>query len=163
MLYSIASITPICEDLHRAGKHIVLATGFFDLLHEEHLNFLRRAKASGDILIVAVESDARAKALKGDGRPVETQVLRCQHINETNLVDYVIALGDDFNNFDAYDSLMSAIKPEIYAVSSHTSHQNSKQFLVEKYGGKLVVVHDFNPAISTTKIINSPQSTIYHL
>ena len=155
MLYSITTITPICQELHHTGKHIVLATGFFDLLHEEHLNFLRRARASGDVLIVAVESDARAQALKGQGRPVETQTLRCQHILDTNLADYVVTLGDDFNNFEAYDSLMATIKPEFYAVSSHTSHQKSKQFLVEKYGGKLVVVHDFNPAISTTKIISN--------
>jgi D-beta-D-heptose 7-phosphate kinase/D-beta-D-heptose 1-phosphate adenosyltransferase len=155
MFYTKETIAPLCEAIHQTDKQLVLATGFFDLLHEEHLNFLRSAKASGDILIVAVESDARAKALKGEGRPVETQELRCQHIMDTNLVDYIIALGDDFNNFDAYDSLMAATKPEIYAVSSHTSHQKSKEFLVEKYGGKLVVVHDFNPAISTTKIISN--------
>lgn len=176
MFYTIDSIAPVCTKLHADGRTIVLATGFFDLLHEEHIRFLRKAKSAGDVLIVSVESDERARALKGEGRPIEPQSVRCQHLLElrastgsdlegsaqlrrgrsdpqSNLVDYVVALPPDFDHFEAYDSLMSAISPEIYAVSSHTTHLKSKTFLVEKYGGKLVVVHDFNPEISTTRIL----------
>jgi rfaE bifunctional protein nucleotidyltransferase chain/domain len=153
MFYTIESIKPTCDDLHKRGKMIVLATGFFDLLHAEHINFLRKAKAAGDILVVAVESDERARILKGEGRPVETQEIRAQKVSE--YADYVVALAADFDHFEAYDALMEAIKPKIYAVSSHTNHQKTKNFLVEKYGGSLVVVHEFNPAVSTTQIVNS--------
>lgn len=162
MFFSIDSIQPVCVNLHQQDKTIVLATGFFDLLHSEHINFLQKAKAAGDVLIVAVESDERARKLKGEGRPIETQQLRCSHVLQCHcdtasqpLVDYVLALPPDFDNFAAYDSLMSAIRPEVYAVSSHTTHLKSKSFLVEKYGGKLIVVHDFNPSISTTQIIQN--------
>ena len=151
MLYTISSIAPICTKLHGEGKTIVLATGFFDLLHAEHLNFLQKAKAKGDILVVAVESDERARILKGEGRPVESQSLRCQKVLQ--YCDYAITLPSDFDHFDAYDSLMAAIRPDVYAVSSHTDHLKSKTFLVEKYGGRLVIVHDWNPDISTTQII----------
>ena len=153
MFYTIDSITPVCRKLHAVGRKLVLATGFFDLLHQEHINFLRKAKAVGDTLIVAIESDERAKITKGEGRPVESQTIRCQKVSA--YADYVIALPSDFNNFEAYDSLMFAVKPEIYAVSSHTSHQKTKDFLSEKYGGHLQVVHEFNPSISTTQIINN--------
>lgn len=149
MFYSIKTITPICAQLHAEGKKLVLSTGFFDRLHAEHINFLQKAKAVGDILIVAVESDARARALKGAGRPVETQAARCQKVSHYS--DYVVALPDDFNNFSAYESLMSAVKPTVYAVSSHTDHLQNKTFLTKKYGGQLVIVHDWNPRISTTK------------
>jgi cytidyltransferase-like protein len=170
MFYSIATIAPICDQLHVEGKKLVLATGFFDLLHVEHINFLAKAKAVGDILIVAVESDARARATKGEGRPVEPQLVRCQHLLDLRsprsdlsgrsdlqsiIVDYVIMLPADFNNFEAYDSLISAVRPTVYAVSSHTTHLKSKTFLVEKYGGKLKVVHALNLAVSTTKIIET--------
>lgn len=165
MFYSIKSITPICTTLHAQGKTIVLATGFFDLLHTEHVNFLEKAKEAGDILIVAVESDERARIIKGEGRPIESQSIRCEHLLDLELparpgpightVDYVIALPADFNNFASYDSLMSAVHPQIYAVSSHTDHLKSKTFLVEKYGGHLIIVHEFNPSISTTKKIQS--------
>ena len=153
MFYTISSITPICHVLHTDGKKIVLATGFFDLLHEEHTNFLKKAKEAGDILVVAVESDARARELKGEGRPIETQSTRCQKLEP--YADYIISLPRDFDHFEAYDSLMSAVRPEIYAVSSHTEHQKNKSFLAKKYGGRLVVVHEFNPDISTTLIIRS--------
>jgi len=177
MFHTISSIAPICAQLHADGKIIILATGFFDLLHAEHLNFLKKAKSAGDVLIVAVESDERARITKGEGRPIETQLVRCQHLLDLELpagpglvgpdnlptrpgpnghiVDYVISLPSNFDNFEAYDSLMSAIRPQIYAVSSHTSHQKTKNFLVEKYGGHLVVVHDWNPYISTTQIIQN--------
>lgn len=173
MFHTIQSISSVCTLLHEQGKTIVLATGFFDLLHVEHVNFLRKAKSAGEVLIVAVESDERARITKGEGRPIETQTLRCEHLltlttpgvisqrNKTpgvsNLVDYVITLPPDFDHFEAYDALMEAIKPKVYAVSSHTNHIKSKTFLVEKYGGKLVVVHDFNPEISTTQIIEQNQ------
>jgi len=153
MIYTITTIAPVCAKLHAQGKKIVLATGFFDLLHQEHINFLTKAKVVGDILIVAVESDERARALKGEGRPVKSQLVRCQKVSPH--VDYVLALDANFNNFAAFDSLMSAIRPDLYAISSHSLHLKSKTFLAEKYGGHLVVVHDFNPAISTTQIIQN--------
>lgn len=153
MFYTIESILPICKELHKSGKKIVLATGFFDLLHGEHINFLQKAKSTGDILVVAVESDERARATKGEGRPVETQITRCGKVSK--YADFVITLPPDFDHFEAYESLMSAIRPEIYAISSHTDHIKSKTFLVEKYGGKLKIVHDFNPEVSTTKIIQN--------
>ena len=167
MFHTIKTITPICVQLHAEGKTIVLATGFFDLLHAEHVNFLQKAKGTGDILIVGVESDERARKIKGEGRPIETQSVRCQKLLDLRftakrengktgvrqVVDYVIALPPDFDNNSAYDSLMSAVRSDIYAVSSHTSYLNNKQQLTEKYGGRLVIVHDWNPDISTTKII----------
>lgn len=153
MFYTIESIAMVAKDLHSSGKKIVLATGFFDLLHAEHINFLQKAREVGDVLIIAVESDERARITKGADRPVETQMIRCEKVSK--YADFVITLPADFDHFDAYDSLMSAIRPEVYAISSHTTHIKSKTFLVEKYGGKLVIVHDFNPDISTTKILNT--------
>lgn len=153
MYYTISPVTPIILSLHSSNHTIVLATGFFDLLHEEHINFLRKAKRAGDILIVGVESDARARIVKGEGRPAETQQVRCQKVGK--YADYVIALPDAFDHQEAYESLLQAVRPDFYAVSSHTSYLDNKQKLVEKYGGKLIVVHDWNPTTSTTKIINS--------
>jgi rfaE bifunctional protein nucleotidyltransferase chain/domain len=155
MFYTITTIQPVAAELRSQGKSLVLVTGFFDRLHPEHINFLQKARAVGDILITAVESDARARKLKGEGRPLEPQSARAEHILELGLADYCILLPDDFDHQAAYESLLSAIRPATYAVSSHTDYQENKQLLMEKYGGKLVVVHDFNPAISTTKLISA--------
>jgi len=180
-MYTIQTITPICRKLHAhklrqqpesqacvATDHkLVLVTGFFDLLHSEHINFLQKAREEGDILIVAVESDTRARHLKGEGRPIETQSVRAKNLlsltepiesTETRkVVDFVILLPDNFNTPDAHKSLIQAVHPDILAVSSHTKHQEKKSQLVTEFGGKLVVVHLHNPAISTTKIIAKNQ------
>src|SRR5512138_2895345 len=110
MLYTIDSIAPICQDLHKQGQKLVLATGFFDLLHAEHINFLYKARAAGDILIVGVESDLRARQIKGDRRPIEPQEIRCQKV--ASYADFVIALDDSFDNQVAYESLLAAVKPD---------------------------------------------------
>lgn len=155
MIYTITTIKPVCDELHQTGKTIVLATGFFDLLHSEHLNFLNKAKDQGNILIVGVESDLRARILKGEGRPIEPQKARCRRLAPH--ADYVVALPEAFNLPEDHDSLMSVVRPNVYAISSHTSHQINKRLLTEKYGGSLVVVHEFNPKVSTTKLITQNQ------
>lgn len=147
MIYTIQSITKLATQLRRQ-QTIVLATGFFDLLHQEHIKFLRAAKKTGDILIVAVESDARARVIKGEGRPIEPQALRLKHL--APYADYLIALDPSFNNPKAFESLIKAVRPTYLAVSSHTAHQDKKAKLVEKYGGSLKVVHPHNPKVSTS-------------
>lgn len=151
MFYTIASIAPVAQALKAQKLTLVLATGFFDLLHAEHINFLKKAKSAGDVLIVGVESDARARVVKGEGRPVESVKVRCQKVSQ--YADYVITLPDDFDHEEAYTSLLQAVQPDLYAVSSHTSYLENKKSLVEKTGGQLVVVHQFNPSVSTTKLI----------
>lgn len=151
MIYLIPTITPIARSLRSDGKKLVLVTGFFDLLHEEHINFLQKAKQAGDVLIVAVESDERARELKGEGRPIVPQQLRLKNLEP--YADYLVALDKNFNNPTAYESLIRAIKPDILAVSSHTAHQDKKSAMIEKYGGQLQIVHTHNPSISTTNII----------
>jgi len=152
MIYQINTINEVADKLHQARKKIILVTGFFDLLHQEHINFLRAAKNAGDILIIAVESDERARILKGEGRPVETQSTRLSKLK--SYADYLISLGDDFNNPAAFESLIASVRPSVLAISSHTAHQDKKAALVEKYGGSLKIVHTHNPAVSTTNIIN---------
>ena len=172
MFYTIRDIQPICHDLHAAGQRIVLSTGFFDLLHSEHINFLKAARAEGDILIVAVESDLRARKLKGGGRPIETQVVRARNLlsltdktetlknrhadtpKSTKVVDFAILLPDDFDQPTHHESLISAVKPDIFAISEHTFHQDEKQSLVVKHGGELKIVHPHNPAVSTTQLLS---------
>ncbi len=60
----------------KRGLKIVLVTGVFDLLHQEHVIFLAKAKSGGDLLIVAIESDMRVKKIKGNDRPIQGQADR---------------------------------------------------------------------------------------
>lgn len=135
------------------NKKIVLATGVFDLLHAEHLNFLKKAGAAGGFLIVGIEPDVRVKELKGDGRPVNSEALRFERISELDFVDCALVLPDNFGDPGQPRALIAAIKPDILAVSSHSPHLDKKQAILREFGGKVEVVHQHNPEISTTKII----------
>jgi len=136
------------------GQKVVLVTGVFDLLHDEHRLFLQKAKAAGDILIVALESDVRVRQLKGAGRPVWDEEKRRQEIAALAFVDGVFVLPEEFSRPDHHEQLISEVRPAILAVSSHSPHLHKKQLILEKYHGKVVVVHQHNPNISTTLTLN---------
>lgn len=148
------------QALRKEGKIIVLVTGVFDLLHEEHKRFLKKAKKVGDVLIVGVESDVRVKQMKGEGRPVNNQFRRLQAVTELNDVDLAFVLPEDFSTPAAHEQLIADLRPHILAVSSHTNHLENKQRILEKYQGKVKIVHQHNPDVSTTQIINHQHSQV---
>jgi cytidyltransferase-like protein len=134
-------------------SQIVLATGVFDVLHQEHANFLKKAKALGGKLIVGIECDVRVRATKGVGRPVYAEQVRLHNLQALGIADEVFILPEQFNKLDNYRALLAKIKPDILAVSSHTPHLDKKQALMAERGGRVEVVHQHNPAVSTTILL----------
>lgn len=132
---------------------LVLVTGVFDILHPEHINFLEKAKNTGDVLIVGVESDVRVRAIKGEKRPINPEVERWAALQNLRLADQVFILPDHFSDTADFRGLLQTIRPTILAVSAHTAHQDVKRALMQEIGGEVRVVHQQNPEISTTKII----------
>lgn len=151
-------ILNLVEATHRRQQKVVLATGVFDLLHHEHIHFLQRAKASGDVLVVGIESDARVRQLKGEGRPVENQVIREQKVASVPGVDGVFVLPEVFDQPEHHLELLKILRPEILAVSSHTPHLENKQKLMALVGGRVEVVLEQNPEVSTTKLIDEQKT-----
>ncbi len=133
-----------------SSKIIVLATGVFDGLHSEHLEFLKKAKQAGDVLIVGAESDVRVKKLKGEERPFQDEQTRVKKLEELEFVDKVMLLPDKFDTWAEHEALIRVVRPDILAVSSHTSHQKGKREIMAIYGGRVEVVHQHNPNVSTT-------------
>lgn len=137
-------------------KHpIVLVTGVFDLLHAEHLLFLKKARALAGTLLIGVESDVRVKKMKGEGRPVQSEKIRAQSIRELQLADSVFVLPQRFDTVEDHRQLLAQLKPDIIAVSSHTSHQQEKIKLMAEIGGTVVSIHEHNPEISTTQLVST--------
>lgn len=146
----------ILEQLAKAravGQKVILVTGVFDLIHEEHQRFLSKAKALGGLLIVGVESDARVRKIKGEGRPVNSEEQRAASLAALETVDGVFILPDKFDKPEHHQALISAIKPDYLAVSSHTKHLEAKRRILEEFGGEVAVVHEHNPAMSTTILL----------
>ncbi|SHN05697.1 adenylyltransferase/cytidyltransferase family protein [Cryptosporangium aurantiacum] len=103
---------------HPSGSgRLVVVTGAFDVLHVGHLRFLQSARATGDLLLVGVESDNRVAAWKGPGRPVNTGVERAEMLAALRTVDGVFLVqGDpDVKDPEAYVDLLRPLDPAVLA------------------------------------------------
>jgi len=150
---------PSITRYHQTGQKMVFVSGVFDILHQEHLHFLQSARAAGDVLVVAIESDVRVRQIKGEGRPVNTQDIRKARLKALGFIDIIFVLPEDFSQPAQHRLLIGEVRPAVFAVSSHTSHLDKKRAIVEEFGGKLVVVHEHNPDVSTTLLLaEQPES-----
>jgi len=150
---SLIDVLETIQGYHTKKATIVLVTGVFDLLHKEHLSFLTKAKAEGDVLIVAIESDKRVSQIKGSDRPIFDQETRYKNIKKLKIADLVFVLPEKFSSPRDHEELIKTIRPHILAVSSHTRHLDKKEDILKKYNGRVKIVHQHNPRISTTKLI----------
>ncbi len=141
--------------LKQQGKTIVIASGVFDLLHVAHIEYLRQAKKQGDYLVVLVESDVRTRQLKGEGRPLWNQEKRRDELLKLGFVDEVLILPPDFNTPVKFEEVITLLRPDVYAVSSHSDHLAAKRKLMRQHGGKVVIVLKKIPGISTTEIVRT--------
>lgn len=131
----------------------ILATGVFDILHQEHIAFLRKAKELGGRLLVGIESDVRVREMKGEGRPINSQDIRQRNLEDLAIADEVFVLPEQFKTDEDHLALIRKINPDVLAVSSHTPFLVEKTRLMSEIGGRVVVVHEHNPKVSTTQLL----------
>lgn len=145
---SLDDLKRIADQARRDGKTVVLTNGCFDLLHRGHVHILREAKALGDILIVAINSDRSVKAIKGPSRPVLSESDRTELLAAMEMVDYVAL----FDEPDPYD-LIAAVRPNVLVKGGDWgSDQIVGADIVKRNGGKVAVI-PYLKGFSTTEII----------
>jgi rfaE bifunctional protein nucleotidyltransferase chain/domain len=138
------------EEWRRAGERIVLANGNFDLLHVGHVRYLRGAKDLGGKLVVAINSDASVRALKGEGRPIMPEEERAEIVAALGDVDAVVI----FPELDVR-ALIGEIRPDIQAKGTdYTVETVPERDAVGEYGGRVAIVGDAKDH-STSEIIRS--------
>jgi D-beta-D-heptose 7-phosphate kinase/D-beta-D-heptose 1-phosphate adenosyltransferase len=136
------------EDLRAAGRRLVFTNGCFDLLHVGHVRYLREARALGDALLVAVNSDRSVRALKGAGRPVLSESERAELLAALSSVDFVTVFDEESPR-----SLIAEVLPDVlvkggdYALEEIHGREE-----VERAGGRVVAL-PFVEGASTTSII----------
>jgi len=84
-----------CHDLRSRGSRLVFTNGCFDIVHRGHVEYLAAARRLGDLLVVAVNSDASVRKLKGPGRPIVTEEDRAEVVAALRAVDLVTIFDDD--------------------------------------------------------------------
>jgi len=118
------------------GKTIVLANGCFDLFHVGHIRYLRAAKAKGDVLVVALNSDSSVRSLKGKGRPILPQKERAEVLAAFSFVDYVTIFSEPM-----VTKVLLALKPDIHVKGSDYSRETvPEKDTVKAYGGRVAIV-----------------------
>ena len=138
------------EEWRRAGERITLANGNFDLLHVGHVRYLRGAKALGGRLVVAVNSDASVRALKGEGRPIMPDHERAEIVAALEDVDAVVI----FPELDVR-AIIREIRPDIQVKGTdYTADSVPERDTVEECGGRVAIVGDPKDH-STSEIIRS--------
>jgi D-beta-D-heptose 7-phosphate kinase/D-beta-D-heptose 1-phosphate adenosyltransferase len=95
MIESMASVKGKIRQIQASGKRVVFTNGCFDILHAGHVSFLRRARALGDVLVVAINSDDSVKRLKGPSRPIFNENERAELLAAMEMVDLVTVFDED--------------------------------------------------------------------
>jgi len=122
----------------RAGHHITLANGCFDLLHVGHVRYLHAARNLGGKLIVAINSDDSVRALKGKGRPLMPAYERAEILASLADVDAVVV-------FPEHDvrAIIREIRPDFHAKGTdYTADSVPERAEVEACGGRVAIVGD---------------------
>ena len=95
MIHSIDSAVTAVRKFQDRGKRVVFTNGCFDILHPGHIDLLRRARQLGDVLIVAINSDASVRRIKGPGRPIFDEKERAELLAAMEMVDLVTIFDED--------------------------------------------------------------------
>jgi len=94
-LKSLEEIKSIRSTLKADNKKVAFTNGCFDLIHAGHIDYLNKAKALGDVLIVGLNSDYSVKRIKGEKRPIINEDERAEIISNIKPVDYVVLFDED--------------------------------------------------------------------
>lgn len=120
------------------GSRVVLANGCFDVLHAGHVRYLKGARAVGDVLVVAINSDKQVTRLKGEGRPILNERDRAEIVASLEAVNLVTVFDEP-----TVTELLLAIKPDVHAKGTdYTEETVPERDVVRSYGGCVAIVGD---------------------
>jgi rfaE bifunctional protein nucleotidyltransferase chain/domain len=135
--------------LREQGGVIVFTNGCFDILHAGHVDYLKRAKSLGDILVVGLNTDESIRRLKGKNRPIMPLEMRLEVLRALKPVDFVLPFSEDTPL-----KLIERVRPHLLVKGGDWEPDRIVgRELVESYGGKVITI-PFRYDISTTRIID---------
>lgn len=149
IFYSRDELVRARSEWKAAGKRLVFTNGCYDLLHPGHIRLLERARSLGDILILALNSDASVQRLKGPSRPLIPEGDRVQVSLGLEAV-VAVTLFDE----DTPRELISAVLPDVLVKGADWAHWIAGREEVEAAGG-VVMPLSLEPGYSTTGIVET--------
>ncbi len=142
-------LAKILAGLRQQGKKIVFTNGCFDLLHVGHVRYLNKAKQQGDVLVVALNSDASVRRLKGPHRPLVPQRERAEILGGLAAVDYVTFFGEE-----TPADIIAELKPQVLVKGADYKVKDIVgNTFMKKNSGRVVRI-PLAKGQSTTSLIN---------
>jgi len=145
---SLKVLAKIATKLRAEGKIVVFTNGCFDILHSGHVQYLEKAKDTGDYLIVGLNSDSSVRKIKGKNRPIVSESDRAEVLAGLQSVDFVVLFGQDTPL-----KTIQALKPDVLIKGGDWSKDKivGADFVI-KHGGRVETV-TLKAGRSTTNII----------
>jgi len=144
---TLEEMAGLAESYRANGRCIVFANGCFDLLHMGHVTYLEQAAELGDVLIVAINSDASVTRLKGPERPIIRDRDRAAMLAALSCVHHVLVFDEDTPHH-----VLERLRPDILVKGGTTKTVVGKE-VVARYGGSVRIL-DGLPDASTTSIVS---------
>jgi D-glycero-beta-D-manno-heptose 1-phosphate adenylyltransferase len=150
-IVSRRELAELAKQWRAGGEKIILTNGCFDLLHVGHVRYLRGAKELGGRVVVALNSDDSARALKGAGRPVTTERERAEILAALQDVDAVVIFPEK-----DVSAIVRELRPDIQAKGTdYTEASVPEGALVRELGGRVAIVGDPKDHSSTALVEKS--------
>jgi D-beta-D-heptose 7-phosphate kinase/D-beta-D-heptose 1-phosphate adenosyltransferase len=146
----LSRLVQVREKARRQGKRVVFTNGVFDLLHRGHVNYLQRARALGDLLIVGLNTDASTRQIKGYLRPLTSEKDRAAVLSALSCVDYVVLFNED-----TPARLIGKLLPDILVKGADYKEKDIVGAEAVKARGGKVVRMKYLRGYSTTRLIQS--------
>jgi len=148
---SIANLSEAVETVrqwHNDARRVVFTNGCFDLLHPGHIDYLERARALGDVLIVGLNDDASVRDLKGENRPINCTADRASMLAALRYVDMVTPFSEETPL-----NLIMALKPDVLVKGGDYREENIVGAREVRSNGGEVVVMPFIGGYSSSALI----------
>lgn len=150
----LATAMKIVLQWKEEGKKVVFTNGCFDILHLGHVDYLEKARALGDKLVLGLNTDDSVSRFKGPQRPIQDENSRAHILASLQFIDMVV-----FFNEDTPKDLISALVPDILVKGSDYLAENIVGADVVKRNGGVVKTIEFVPGYSTTGIVDKIKKT----
>lgn len=137
-IVSREKLVPLLAAAKNRRQRIVLANGVFDTLHVGHARYLAGAKAEGDLLVVAVNSDSSVRPLKGPSRPILDEQARALLVAALRSVDYVVIFPEP-----NVEKLLQELRPDVHAKGTdYTADSVPERATAARLGIRVAIVGD---------------------
>jgi rfaE bifunctional protein nucleotidyltransferase chain/domain len=137
-IVSMPEVKERVSSIRSCGGRVSLANGCFDILHVGHVRYLNAARQEADALVVAVNSDASVRRLKGPGRPVQPAGERALLVAALRCVDHVLLFDED-----DVTRVLRELQPDVHCKGTdYTPETVPERDVVRAWGGRVAIVGD---------------------